>query len=91
MRGPYTYSPSQLDRVVGLSLGGGANIANTYDSYDALGRITNRAIKGVSQQLTYDALDRRHAMPQANGSFGHSSVGGLGSQNFSTRFGNGRI
>ncbi|MGD1089603.1 MAG: hypothetical protein ABR955_12910, partial [Verrucomicrobiota bacterium] len=28
----YTYSPVQMERVVGLSLGDGANIANTYDS-----------------------------------------------------------
>jgi hypothetical protein len=28
----YTYSPVQMERVVGLSVGDGANIANTYDS-----------------------------------------------------------
>ena len=40
----------------------------TYN-YDALGRITNRAIDGVAEQLTYDALGRVTGITNALGSF----------------------
>jgi RHS repeat-associated protein len=44
------------------------NATVTY-SYDELGRITNRAINGVAQQLTYDALGRVTIITNALGSF----------------------
>ena len=45
-----------------------ANAVVTYN-YDALGRITNRAIDGVAEQLTYDALGRVTVVTNTLGSF----------------------
>jgi RHS repeat-associated protein len=47
----------------------------TYN-YDALGRITNRAINGVAEQLTYDHLDRVTIITNALGSFTNTYLGG---------------
>src|SRR5689334_14981156 len=39
--------------------------------YDALGRLTNRAINGVGQSLHYDALGRIDTSTNALGTFGY--------------------
>jgi RHS repeat-associated protein len=44
----YTYDPLQLQRVVGLNLGDGANIANTYDS---VARLTGTYLHGSGGAL----------------------------------------
>jgi RHS repeat-associated protein len=44
-------------------------------NYDALGRVTNRAINGVAQQVTYDALGRVTMVTNALGSFTNTYVG----------------
>lgn len=44
-------------------------------NYDALGRITNRAINGVSQQLTFDTLNRVSIVTNVLGRFTNSYVG----------------
>ena len=45
-------------------------------NYDALGRITNRAINGVSQQVAFDALHRVTLVTNVLGSFANTYVGG---------------
>ena len=63
--------------VTNGQLGAGmlSSVANTFTAstvtynYDALGRITNRAIDGVAEQLTYDALGRVTGITNALGSF----------------------
>ena len=47
----------------------------TYN-YDALGRITNRAINGVAQQVTFDALGRMTMVTNVLGSFTNVYIGG---------------
>jgi RHS repeat-associated protein len=47
----------------------------TYN-YDALGRITNRAINGVSQQIAFDSLNRVTLVTNALGSFTNTYIGG---------------
>ena len=47
----------------------------TYN-YDALGRITNRAINNVAEQLTYDALGRVTTVTNALGGFTNIYLGG---------------
>jgi len=49
------------------------NSAVTYN-YDPLGRITNRAINGVCQQLTFDALGRLNMETNALGAFTNTYV-----------------
>jgi RHS repeat-associated protein len=44
-------------------------------NYDALGRSTNRAINGVAQQLTFDALGRVTQVTNALGIFSNAYVG----------------
>jgi hypothetical protein len=53
-------------------------------NYDALGRITNRAINNVSQQITFDTLDRVSVVTNVLGRFTNVYVGGtmLVSTNF---------
>jgi len=53
----------------------GATSLITYN-YDALGRMTNRAINGVSQQITFDALHRVTLVTNALGSFTNTYIGG---------------
>ena len=68
----YSYYP-----VATGQLGAGmlSSVANTFVGsttvykYDALGRTTNRAIDGVSEQLTYDALGRVTMITNVLGSF----------------------
>ena len=72
--GTNTYS---YNAVTNGQLGAGmlSSVANTFTAstvtynYDALGRITNRAIDGVAEQLTYDALGRVTGITNALGSF----------------------
>jgi len=45
-------------------------------TYDALGRITNRAINGISQQVTFDALHRVTLVTNVLGRFTNLYVGG---------------
>jgi YD repeat-containing protein len=45
-------------------------------NYDALGRITNRAINGVSQQITFDTLDRVSVITNVLGNFTNTYLGG---------------
>ena len=52
---------------------GSSSVISNY--YDALGRITNRAINGVSQQLTFDALHRVIVMTNVLGRFTNTYVG----------------
>jgi RHS repeat-associated protein len=47
----------------------------TYN-YDTLGRITNRAINNVAEQLTYDALGRVTVITNVLGTFTNTYVGG---------------
>jgi RHS repeat-associated protein len=47
-------------------------------NYDALGRVTNRAINGVSQRLTCDALGRVTVVTNALGSFTNTYVRATG-------------
>ena len=42
-------------------------------NYDALGRVTNRAINAVAQRVTYDALGRVTVLTNALGSFTNAS------------------
>ena len=53
-------------------------------SYDALGRITNSAINGASQQVAYDMLNRVSVITNVLGKFTNTYVGGttLVSTNF---------
>jgi RHS repeat-associated protein len=53
-------------------------------NYDALGRITNRAINGVSQQVAFDALHRVALITNVLGRFTNTYIGGtmLTSTNF---------
>ena len=51
-----------------------ANDTITYN-YDALGRVTNRAINGMAQSVTYDALGRVTQVTNALGSFTNTYVG----------------
>ncbi len=53
-------------------------------NYDALGRITNRAINNVSQQVAFDMLNRVSMVTNVLGSFTNAYVGGttLVSTNF---------
>ena len=44
-------------------------------NYDALGRVTSRAINGMAQQVTYDALGRETMVTNALGSFTKTYVG----------------
>jgi YD repeat-containing protein len=44
-------------------------------AYDALGRITNRAINGVAQTVAFDALGRVTVVANVLGSFTNFSVG----------------
>lgn len=53
----------------------GASSVISYN-YDALGRITNRAIAGVSQQVAFDMLNRVSVITNALGSFTNTYVGG---------------
>ena len=50
------------------------NDAVTY-TYDELGRVINRAINGVAQSTSYDALGRVLGVTNALGSFGYTYVG----------------
>ena len=61
----------------------GATSLITYN-YDALGRMTNRAINGVAQSMTFDALHRVIQLTNALGSFTNTYIGGtmLMSTNF---------
>ncbi len=45
-------------------------------NYDALGRITNRAINGVSQQVAFDMLNRVSMVTNVLGGFTNTYVGG---------------
>jgi RHS repeat-associated protein len=54
-----------------------ANDTITY-AYDALGRITNRAINGVGQTAGYDALGRVTVWTNALGTFSNAYVGATG-------------
>ena len=47
-------------------------------NYDALGRITSRAINGISQQVAFDALGRVTIVTNALGSFTNVYVGATG-------------
>ena len=53
----------------------GASSVISYN-YDALGRITNRAVNGVSQQVAFDMLNRVSVVTNALGSFTNTYVGG---------------
>jgi RHS repeat-associated protein len=53
-------------------------------SYDALGRITNRAINNVSQQVAFDMLNRVSVVTNVLGRFTNAYVGGTAL--FSTNF-----
>jgi len=59
-----------LSAVTNTFVGSGV----TYN-YDALGRITNRAINNVAEQLTYDALGRITIITNALGSFTNTYLG----------------
>ena len=52
----------------------GASSVISYN-YDALGRITNRAINSVSQQITFDTLDRVSVITNILGKFTNTYVG----------------
>jgi RHS repeat-associated protein len=62
-----------LSSVSNSFIGGSGVIAY---NYDALGRITNRAINGVSQQVTFDALHRVTMVTNVLGSFTNIYIGG---------------
>ena len=72
--------------VTNGQLGSGmlASVSNSFAGslvtyrYDALGRITNRAIDGVAEQLTYDALGRVTTITNALGSFTNSYLRATG-------------
>jgi len=72
--------------VTNGQLGAGmlSSVANTFTAstvtynYDALGRITNRAIDGVAEQLTYDALGRVTVITNALGGFTNTYVRATG-------------
>lgn len=53
----------------------GASSVISYN-YDALGRITNRAINGVAQQVAFDMLNRVGVITNVLGSFTNTYVGG---------------
>jgi RHS repeat-associated protein len=53
----------------------GASSVIAYN-YDALGRITNRAINGVSQQIVFDALHRVTMVTNVLGNFTNTFIGG---------------
>ena len=53
----------------------GANSVISY-SYDALGRVTNRAINGVSQQIAFDTLNRVSVITNILGKFTNTYVDG---------------
>ena len=76
----YSYYPvasgqlgaGMLSSVSNLFIGSSGTV--TYN-YDALGRITNRAINNVSQQFTYDMLNRISIVTNALGRFTNTYVG----------------
>jgi RHS repeat-associated protein len=63
----------QLSSVSNSFIGASSVIAY---NYDAVGRITNRAINGVSQQVAFDALHRVMLVTNVLGRFTNTYVGG---------------
>jgi hypothetical protein len=62
----------QLSSVSNSFIGASSVIAY---NYDALGRITNRAINGVSQQITFDTLNRLSVITNVLGNFTNVYLG----------------
>jgi RHS repeat-associated protein len=75
----YSYYPVSAGQ---LGAGMLSSVSNSFVSsfvtynYDALGRITNRAINGVAEQLAYDALGRVITITNALGTFSNAYLGG---------------
>ena len=67
------FGAGQLSSVSNSFIGPTSLIAY---NYDALGRITNRAINGVAQQVAYDDLGRVTLVTNVLGSFTNTYLGG---------------
>jgi RHS repeat-associated protein len=73
--GTTTYGYNPISATPTLGAGRLSSVTNPLPNstvtyyYDALGRITNRAINGVAEQVTYDNLDRITIITNVLGSF----------------------
>ncbi|NJK91281.1 MAG: RHS repeat protein [Blastochloris sp.] len=71
---PGALQPSSLSKA---GLGGFASFTTTH-TYDELGRVTNKAIDGVEQSVSYDELGRAASWQNPLGSFSAQFVPGTG-------------
>jgi len=71
----YAVSNGQLGAGMLAAVSGSLPNSIINYSYDALGRITNRAINGLSQQVTFDALGRATVVTNVLGGFTNTYLG----------------